>query len=127
MVTSATSFSRNGVSDWIIQRLSAGILAAYTIFIAAYLLSHTDLDFNTWKALYSQLWMRIFSLLALLSIAAHGWIGLWGVVTDYLTTRLLGKKGLVLRLMVLTLYALVTLAYLVWGIEILWGTQANGN
>ena len=42
-----------------------------------------------WKALFEQTWMRIFSLLAILSLAAHAWIGMWAVLTDYLTERLL--------------------------------------
>lgn len=121
MVTTATSLSRNGVSDWIIQRFSAVILAAYTLFIAGFIVCHPNMDYQTWQGLFDQLWMRIFSLLALLSIAAHGWIGLWGIVTDYLTSRMLGAKGLVLRLIVLSTYALITVAYLVWGLEILWG------
>ena len=43
--------------------------------------------------------MRIFSLLALLSLAHHAWIGLWAVFTDYLTERLMGATGNVLRLL----------------------------
>ncbi|HEY7773161.1 MAG TPA: succinate dehydrogenase, hydrophobic membrane anchor protein [Marinagarivorans sp.] len=121
MVTTATNLSRNGVSDWIIQRFSAVILAAYTLFLAAFIIINPELDFQTWSNLFDQLWMRIFSLLALLSIAAHGWIGLWGVVTDYFTTRMLGTKGLVLRIITLSIYALITVGYLVWGFEILWG------
>ena len=121
MVTTATNLSRNGVSDWIIQRFSAVILAAYTLFLAAFILVNPELDFQTWSNLFDQLWMRIFSVLALLSIAAHGWIGLWGVVTDYFTSRLLGTKGLVLRIITLSVYAIITVGYLVWGLEILWG------
>ena len=33
MVTQVTSLSRNGVSDWIIQRVTAYILAAYTVVL----------------------------------------------------------------------------------------------
>ena len=121
MVTTVTNLGRNGVADWIIQRFSAVILAAYTLFIAFFIISQPELDFSTWHTLFSQLWMRIFSLLALLSIAAHGWIGLWGIVTDYLTSRMLGAKGLFLRMLVLSVYAVITAAYLVWGFQILWG------
>ncbi len=121
VVTQATTFGRNGVSDWIIQRVSAVILAAYTLFLAGFIITTPDVDYATWQNLFSQLWMRIFSVLALLSIAAHGWIGLWGVVTDYLTPRMVGSKALSLRLLVLLTYAIITIAYLVWGIDILWG------
>ncbi|MCV6613350.1 MAG: succinate dehydrogenase, hydrophobic membrane anchor protein, partial [Cellvibrionaceae bacterium] len=80
-----------------------------------------ELDYETWKALYSTLWMRVFSLLTLISIAAHAWIGLWCVLTDYLTTRLVGKKATVLRVFLQMVLGLVTVTYVVWGIEILWG------
>lgn len=123
MVTTATSFGRNGVSDWIIQRFTALVLASYTLFWVAFFIITPDINYTVWQALFGQLWMRIFTLLALLSVAAHGWIGLWGVVTDYLTTRMLGSTGLILRMLVLGTYAIVTIAYLVWGIEILWGAK----
>ena len=123
VVTSATNLGRNGVADWIIQRTSAVILAAYTLFLSGFILITPEVDYATWQQLFGQLWMRIFSLLALLSIAAHGWIGLWGVVTDYLTPRMAGKSALTLRIIVLFTYAIITIAYLVWGIDILWGAQ----
>ncbi len=123
MVTTATSFGRNGVADWIIQRFTALVLASYTLFWVAFFFITPEINYTIWQELFSQLWMRIFTLLALLSIAAHGWIGLWGVVTDYLTTRMMGSTGLVLRMLVLGIYAIVTIAYLVWGIEILWGAK----
>ena len=75
--TAATSFGRNGIADWIAQRLSAVILTAYTLFLTAYFLTNPAIDFPTWQALFHQLWMKIFTLLALLSVAVHGWIGLW--------------------------------------------------
>ena len=121
MVTAVTTFGRSGLSDWLIQRFSAVILAAYTIFLTVFLVVTPELTYEIWAGLFSQLWMRVFTLLVLLSCAAHGWIGLWGVLTDYVTTRLMGSSALALRLVILTVYALITLTYLVWGAEILWG------
>lgn len=123
MVTAATTFGRSGVSDWLIQRFTAIILAAYIFFIVGFLIAHPGVDYATWKNLFSQLWVRIFSLAALLSVASHAWIGLWAVITDYLTSRLMGQKALVLRVLVLAIFALVTVAYVVWGVQILWGIQ----
>ncbi len=121
MVTAVTNLGRSGLSDWLIQRFSAVVLAAYTIFIVAFLVLTPDLDYAKWSALFSQLWVRAFSLLTLISIAAHGWIGLWGVLTDYVTNRMMGAKATMIRMLVLFLYALVTITYLVWGVEVLWG------
>ena len=63
----------------------------------------------------------MFSVLALLSLVVHAWIGMWTVSTDYLTVRLLGPKATGLRLVFQGGYALVLFVYLVWGVQILWG------
>lgn len=122
MVTQVTSYGRSGVSDWLIQRLSSLVLALYTVFIVGFILFTSDLDYATWAGLFERLWMKVFTFLALLSIAAHAWIGLWVVLTDYVTERLMGPKALALRIVTLLVYGLVTFTYLVWGVQILWGT-----
>jgi succinate dehydrogenase / fumarate reductase membrane anchor subunit len=121
MVTSVTSFGRSGLYDWLIQRVTAVALAAYVIFITAYLFLNPELTFEQWHALFGQLWMRVFSLVALFSFISHAWIGLWSVLTDYLTERLLGGKATVLRIFAQMILGGVSVTYLVWGIEILWG------
>jgi succinate dehydrogenase cytochrome b556 subunit len=46
---SATSFSRSGVADWLAQRVSAYVLAAYFVVIVGYLLCNPDLEYAQWK------------------------------------------------------------------------------
>ncbi|MEX2132403.1 MAG: succinate dehydrogenase, hydrophobic membrane anchor protein [Pseudohongiellaceae bacterium] len=121
MVTNISSFGRNGVFDWAVQRLTALILAAYAFCLLGSLLANPDMDYQQWQALFSTTPMRIFSLSALLSICAHGWIGMWTISTDYLTTDLLGKKAIVLRILFQLTCLLFVFVYLVWGIQILWG------
>lgn len=121
MVTSVTSFGRSGLYDWLIQRVGAVILAAYTIFLTVYLVLHPDLTYEQWHLLFSTLWMRVFSLVALLSFISHAWIGLWSVLTDYITVRFMGSKATALRIFAQVVLGGVSMTYLVWGIEILWG------
>lgn len=121
MVTNVTSFSRSGLSDWLIQRVTAVVLALYTIFVVFYLVINPGLEYNQWVALHQCLWMRLFSLAAVLSVAAHTWIGLWAVLTDYVTVRLLGPKATPLRILLQLGMITVTLAYVAWAIDILWG------
>ena len=123
MVTAVTNFGRSGLSDWLVQRVTAVVLLAYTVFIVSVLFFGPQLGFAEWKALFAQTWVRIFSLGAVLSIAAHAWIGLWSVTTDYLTERLMGPKATVLRLLVQAFIAIVLFTYVVWGIQILWGNH----
>jgi succinate dehydrogenase / fumarate reductase membrane anchor subunit len=120
MVTSVTSFGRSGLYDWFVQRASAVILLTYFLFLGWTLVS--GVDYSAWKALFQQTWMRVFSLLALISLCAHAWVGLWTVFTDYLTQRLLGAPGSVLRLSAEAISALIMFTYLIWGIQILWSS-----
>ncbi|MCB1674865.1 MAG: succinate dehydrogenase, hydrophobic membrane anchor protein [Pseudomonadales bacterium] len=119
MVTSVTSMGRSGLYDWLMQRVTAVILLAYFLLVGWVLIC--GVDYASWKALYAQTWMRVFSLLALLSLGIHAWIGLWAVVTDYLTERLMGTTGNVLRLLAQIVCAIIMFTYVVWGIQILWG------
>lgn len=119
MVTAVTNLGRSGVYDWLMQRVSAVILLAYFLYVGAVLIG--GIDYVEWKALYSQTWMRVFSLLALLSLGAHAWVGLWTVFTDYLTERTLGAAGNLLRFGAQCISAIILFTYTVWGIQILWG------
>lgn len=121
MVTSVTSFGRSGLYDWLIQRVGAVVMAAYVIFLAVYIALNPELTYEQWHALFGQLWVRVFSFVTLLSFISHAWIGLWAVLTDYLTERLMGGKATVLRIFAQMLLGGVAITYLIWGIEILWG------
>lgn len=121
MVTSVTSFGRSGLYDWLIQRVGAVIMAAYTIFLTVYLVMHPELTYEQWHLLFNNLCMRVFSLVTLLAFISHAWIGLWAVLTDYLTDRLMGSKATLLRIFAQVVLGGVSVTYLVWGIEILWG------
>ena len=78
-------------------------------------------DYGAWKELFSQTWMRVFSMLALVSLGAHAWVGLWSVFTDYFTERMLGAAGNTLRLVAQIVCGITMFTYVVWGIQILWG------
>ena len=121
MVTSVTNFGRSGLYDWLIQRVGGVVMAAYLIFIVAYIALNPELTYEQWSALFGQLWVRVFSFVTLLSFISHAWIGLWSVLTDYLTERLMGSKATVLRIVAQVALGGVSVTYLIWGIEILWG------
>lgn len=113
MVSSVTNLGRSGVYDWLIQRVTAYVLALYTIFLLGFALT-TDVSYDSWSALFGQTWFRIFSLLALLSLGAHAWVGLWTVTTDYI-------KATLPRFLVQAACGLAMFVYVAWGVQILWG------
>ena len=120
-VSSVLSLTKNGVLDWLVQRVTAVILGAYSVVMVAYLLLQPELDFATWKAFMATTWMQVFTLLAVISTCAHAWVGMWTVGSDYLREHLLGARAKGLRFTYQLACLLVTIVYLVWGIKILWG------
>lgn len=114
MVTNVTNLGRSGLYDWLVQRLSAVILAAYTLFLLAFFITHSGLGHAEWVTFFQHRWMKGFSLLSLLALIGHAWVGMWTISTDYL-------KPLVLRFLFQSGCSLVLFVYLVWGVRIVWG------
>ncbi len=121
MVTNVTSFGRSGLYDWLIQRITAVVLAVYFVTLLGYLLLTPDLDYQQWQKLFSATWMRIASLMALMALCAHAWIGMWTISTDYLTSDMLGGEETLVRFLFQGECVVLMFIYLVWGIQILWG------
>lgn len=120
MVKAVTSFGRSGLSDYLLQRVSGVVIAAYFFFIVGWLLAHDGVDYTTWLSLHQLTSMRIFNTVTLLSVVAHAWIGIWVVLTDYVTVRLLGAKATALRLTLEIIAIGVLVAYTLWGLAIVW-------
>ena len=120
MVTNVTSLGRNGLYDWLVQRISAVIILMYVLCHAAIIFTTPEMDYARWRALFSDTGMKIFSLATLVALCAHAWVGIWTVATDYLTTRMLGSKGTFVRILFLVICLGITMVYFIWGIMILW-------
>lgn len=130
MVNSVTNLGRSGLSDWLVQRVSAVILLAYMGFIISFFVCNPDIGYWDLKAFFSRTSVQVFSTIALLSTVAHAWIGGWSVLTDYVTARFFrlelgievgSGKALALRMALQVFGILLMLVYTLWGIKILWG------
>ncbi|HLD66777.1 MAG TPA: succinate dehydrogenase, hydrophobic membrane anchor protein [Pseudomonas sp.] len=121
MVTNVTNLSRSGLYDWMAQRVSAVVLAAYFIFLLGFIIASPELSYSDWHGLFAQKWMRIFSLLALVALGAHAWVGMWTISTDYLTPMALGKWATGVRFLFQAVCGIAMFAMFVWGVQILWG------
>lgn len=112
-VLSSTNLTRTGVSDWLVQRVSALIMAAYLIFMICYFAQHPQITYSDWQQLFAGTAMRVFSALTLLALLSHAWVGMWTIFTDYIKCPY--TRGIVQILVILAL-----IACLIWGIQILW-------
>ena len=102
-----------GTRDWLAQRITAAIMAVYTVVALFVLASRTPFTYESWKALFAQGWMRVATLLFAASLAWHAWVGVRDILMDYVK-----HDGTRLTLQVLTILLLA--GYVSWAIEILW-------
>lgn len=84
MVKSVLGVNHQGLRDWAIQRASAIVMAVYSIWFVAFLVMHPDLSYLHWHVLFSQFCVKIATLLFILSLLFHAWIGMWTIFTDYI-------------------------------------------
>jgi succinate dehydrogenase / fumarate reductase membrane anchor subunit len=102
-----------GTRDWLAQRVTAVIMAVYSLILAVVVMSGFPLNYGVWKDLFSRGWMRVATLLFVVSLAWHAWVGVRDILMDYIK-----HDGLRLTTQVLTLLLLG--AYVAWSIQVLW-------
>ncbi|KAF1024648.1 MAG: Succinate dehydrogenase hydrophobic membrane anchor subunit [Acinetobacter bereziniae] len=117
---SATGLTGSGSRDWYIQRVSAVVLAVYTVVVLGWILCNGGFNYEQWFGFMMTLPMKILSLLEVLSLVAHAWIGMWQVFTDYVTTRQMGPSASGLRIVLTSAVIIAVIAYAIWAIQIFW-------
>jgi succinate dehydrogenase / fumarate reductase membrane anchor subunit len=103
-----------GLRDWLAQRVTAVVMAVYTLLFLIALASLPQFDYGHWNALWASPWMRYATLLFVLSLLYHAWVGVRNIFMDYIK-----PVGLRLALHVLVILALGW--YGAWAVQILWG------
>jgi succinate dehydrogenase / fumarate reductase membrane anchor subunit len=113
MVNRVVVGAHYGLRDWLAQRITAALMAVYSVIAAVVLLSGKPISYAVWQDLFAQGWMRVATLLFAVSFAWHAWVGVRDILMDYVK-----PDGLRLGLEVGTL--LLIAAYLGWTVQILW-------
>lgn len=103
-----------GLGDWLLQRLTAVVMALYTIGFAACIAVNRPSGFGEWKAVFSGTFARLATMLFLAALLYHAWVGMRDIVMDYV-------KSAGVRLVLQTGIGLTLLLYLIWSASILWG------
>ncbi|MDN3652272.1 succinate dehydrogenase, hydrophobic membrane anchor protein [Thalassotalea ponticola] len=115
MVNNAATLGRSGVHDFILLRASAIVLALYSVFMMAWFVMTPEVTYQAWTGLFSNLGMKIFTVLAVVAVLFHAWIGIWQVLTDYVKATFL--RGVLQFLFTITLFVYVAAVLLsVWGV-----------
>jgi succinate dehydrogenase / fumarate reductase membrane anchor subunit len=102
-----------GFRDWLAQRVTAAVMALYTlVLLLAYLFSK-GVSYEKWAGLFSHQWMKLLTLVAIVSMAYHAWVGVRDIWMDYV-------KPVALRLVLQAASVLWLVAMAGWAIQVLW-------
>lgn len=102
-----------GLRSWLIQRVSALVMAIYTVFAAIMLIANPVDDFAGWQQVFANPWMQYATFLFVASLILHAWVGMRDILMDYVP-----MTGLRFALQVAVILALIV--YSVWAMRILW-------
>ena len=114
MVNRHVSGAHYGLRDWLAQRITAVVMIVYSVLFVAMLLKMPQFDYINWCAMWTAPFMRVATLLFLLSLFLHAWIGMRNIFMDYI-------KNTGLRVTLYAALILALVAYSAWAVQILWG------
>jgi succinate dehydrogenase / fumarate reductase membrane anchor subunit len=106
-----------GLGDWLLQRLTAVVMAGYTLFIFACIAAGRPSSYADLKAMSADGFIRIFTMLFFVALLYHAWVGMRDILMDYV-------KATGLRLALQAAVGLVLVVYLIWSASILFGGPA---
>ncbi|MDR2000081.1 MAG: succinate dehydrogenase, hydrophobic membrane anchor protein [Zoogloeaceae bacterium] len=112
MVTRIVVGAHYGFKDWLAQRVTAVYMALYTLLLALALLFCVN-GYESWRALMSNGVVRFLSVLFILCLCYHAWVGVRDIWMDYV-------KSTAVRLTLHILTLLVLVGNAVWAVQILW-------
>jgi succinate dehydrogenase / fumarate reductase membrane anchor subunit len=103
-----------GLKDWLAQRVTAVVMALYTIILLVTFLTGDNFSYEGWAGMFAQQWFKIATFVALLALFYHVWVGMRDIWMDYVNQSV----ALRLTLQVATVVWLIGCAG--WAVQILW-------
>ncbi len=102
-----------GTRDWLVQRVTAILMALYTLLLVGLLLATPNLDYESWQLIFKSQWMKLATLLFFAGLYWHAWIGVRNIFMDYIKSSSLRLAMHVFAIAWLTVCA-------AWSVQILW-------
>ncbi len=104
-----------GLRDWLAQRVTAVLMALFTVIVLAQLLlTKGPIGYELWAGIFSAQWMKVLTFSVIVALLYHVWVGMRDVWMDYVTSVV----WLRLVLQIFTIVWLVGCAG--WAIQVLW-------
>ena len=102
-----------GLRDWLSQRVTAVLMALFTLVLLAQLLFGGPLGYERWAGIFAAQWMKVLTFVVILALGWHAWVGMRDIWMDYV-------KPVAVRLTL----QVATIVWLVgcmgWAVQVLW-------
>jgi succinate dehydrogenase / fumarate reductase membrane anchor subunit len=103
-----------GTRDWLAQRVTAGLMAVFTLVVLArLLLTSGPIGYDKWAGLFAGQGMKALTFATIVGLLYHVWVGMRDVLMDYIK-----PVGIRLVLQILVIVYLVGCAG--WAVQALW-------
>jgi succinate dehydrogenase / fumarate reductase, membrane anchor subunit len=102
-----------GLRDWLAQRVTATLMALFTLVVLAQVLMPGELGYDKWAGIFAAQWMKVLTFVVIVSLLYHAWVGMRDIWMDYVQA-----VAVRLVLQVFTLVWLIGCAG--WAIQVLW-------
>lgn len=103
-----------GLRDWLAQRVTAIVMAVYTVIVLALFLGGNQFTYEAWGNLFAQQWFKLMTFTVVIALLYHAWVGMRDVWMDYVT------HSVVLRLVFQVATILWLIASAGYAAQILW-------
>jgi len=102
-----------GLRDWLSQRVTAALMALFTIVLVVQVLMPGPIGYDKWAGIFAAQWMKVLTFVVIVSLMYHVWVGMRDIWMDYIK-----PVGLRLVLQVFTIAWLLGCAG--WAVQVLW-------
>lgn len=103
-----------GLRDWLSQRVTAVLMAVFTVIVLAQLIfSKGAIGYDAWAGIFDAQWMKVLTVSVIVALAWHAWVGVRNIFMDYI-------KPVSVRLLLQVLAIVWLIGCTGWGIQVLW-------
>ena len=102
-----------GLRDWLSQRVTATLMALFTLSVIVQVLLPGPLNYDKWSGIFAAQWMKVLTFVVIVSLLYHAWVGVRDIWMDYVK-----PVAVRLALQVCSIVWLVGCAG--WAVQVLW-------
>ena len=102
-----------GMRDWLSQRVTAVLMALFTVVLLVQVLLPGPLGYDRWAGIFAAQWMKVLTFVVFIALGWHAWVGVRDIWMDYV-------KSAALRLTLQVATIVWLFGCMGWAIQVLW-------